>query len=115
MTVFFFFPVSQNDGLKTCLVRPLTLTVIYLDPAWMKCDLCVCCRFQGTGLSEWEDQVSRLGVPPPGGSHPLSSRPHLLLPSPGGGTGARGEADQATLPPEPAEPLPRGGTFRAAL
>lgn len=72
----------------------------------------LCEFFQGLGRSEWEEQVPRDSVSSSGGGNPLSSGPHLLLLSSRGGTGARGEADQTSLPPQPAEPLPRGGDSR---
>lgn len=70
--------------------------------------------FQGFGLSEWKEQVTRVCVASSGGGHPLSSGSHLLLSSSRGGTGARGKADQTSLPPQQAEPLPRGGNLHAA-
>lgn len=70
--------------------------------------------FQGFGLPEWEEQVTSGCVTSSGGGHPLSSGSHFLLSSSWGGTGAWGEADQTSLPPQPAEPLPRGGDLHAA-
>lgn len=71
---------------------------------------------QGVGLSEREKQVPGNRVSSSGGGHPLPSGSNLLLSSPRGGAGARGEADQTALAPQPAEPLPGGGeVFRVLL
>ena len=66
---------------------------------------------QGSGRSEREEQVGRRGLAAHGHGGARPAGPHLLLPPPRGGAGARGEAVQAALPEEQTEPLPGGGAI----
>lgn len=79
------------------------------QPLFQRFTLSFLVLLQGVGLSEREEQVPGNRVSSSGGGHPLPAGSHLLLSAPRGGAGARGEADQAALAPQPAEPLPGGG------
>lgn len=75
--------------------------------------VCLCVRLtvvhQRSGLSQWEKQIVRPGVPATGRSDSIPAGFNPLLPASGGGAGTRGETDQAALSTQPTEPLPRRG------